>query len=665
MANYILLKDDNNRNNRISCNDLILQSIGEGVCVVDKENKISFANASALKMLGWDPEELLAQHYEPVLFGREIRTDHNAIESIICPVQFALIEGEKTHVNSENFYRRDKSVFLVEYVCVPLWENDEIVGVVITFQNITERRDLEDAVAKARDAALESAQEKANFLANMSHEIRTPLNGIIGITELLSETNLSIGQKDYLETLKTSASLLLNIVNDILDFSKIEAGKLELEETNFDLREVVSKTIKLFVPQAFKKQIKLEFKIDGAAETNLCGDAGRLRQVLHNLISNAIKFTEEGQVSLNVSVKKENLLLFEISDTGIGIEADKQTKIFEPFAQADISTTRQFGGTGLGLAISRQIVQMMNGQIGVESEYGKGSKFWFTAQFSYPPTSSVTCAESRKDALTEGFDAKVLVVEDNPVNQQVALGRLRQFGITADVAENGLKAVEAVREKKYDLVLMDCRMPVMDGFEATREIRRLDNEAKDVKIIAMTASVKADERQKCFDAGMNDYLAKPITIEDLRESLAKHLTHAAPANQPQATPEDVQLLLAEIIEPKILKNFIEIEKRGEKDFAIEMLNLYLKHSETQIAEMKNAVSERNADLVKNKSHILRGSSANIGLRDLLAEFTHLEELIEVDWTEADIVMDRILKKFTELKIKVSHLTEIGELKNES
>jgi PAS domain S-box-containing protein len=632
--------------------ELILQSIKEGVCVVDSDIKISFANDSAAKMLGWNPRELISQPFEPIFFGQETRNETTSVN----PIHFVLSEGETIHVNAETFYRQDKTNFLVEYKCVPLKENNQIVGAVITFEDISERRDFEEAFAKARDLALEAAREKANFLANMSHEIRTPLNGIIGVSEILAETNLSIGQKDYLETLKTSAHLLFDIVNDILDFSRIEAGKLELEEVDFDLREVVAKTIKLFVPQAFKRRNKLEFEIEETVETHLCGDAGRLRQVLQNLISNAIKFTEDGQVLLKISAEQDNVLRFEVSDTGIGIELDKQSKIFEPFAQADASTTRQFGGTGLGLAISKQIVEMMGGEIGVESEIGKGSRFWFTARFSGQQAILEDCNKEIEDYRIDKNNIKILVVEDNPINQEVALGRLQQFGITADVVEN----VEAVKEKKYDLILMDCRMPKMDGFEATRKIRRLDGEAKNIKIIAMTASVKADERQRCFEAGMNDYLAKPMTVEVLGKSLERHLPITVSIKKPKANANIKEHPLAKIIDEKTLKNFIEIEGRGEKNFAREMLNLFLKHFETQISELKSSFANRNLELVKNKAHALRGSSGNIGLTELFQAFAKLEGIVDNDWALAEKILDGILERFLELKTKVSHLSEFGD-----
>ena len=651
------LKKDEKWQNQIARNDLILQSIGEGVCVIDTENLISFANNSASKMLGWKQENLIGKRYEKVFFGEDFE-EQNADENI-NPIQFARLEGETIHVNTETFFHRNGTDFLVEYSCIPLRESGEIVGVVVTFKDITEHRDLEIAVSKARDAALESAQEKANFLANMSHEIRTPLNGIIGITDFIANTNLSGEQKDYVETLKTSANLLLNIVNDILDFSKIEARKLELEETDFDLREIIAETIKLFIPQAFKKKNKLEFEIDESVKTALCGDAGRLRQILHNFLSNAIKFTEEGKVKLKVFKESDNFLRFEVSDTGIGIEEEKKAEIFQPFAQADVSTTRRFGGTGLGLAISRQLVQMMSGKIGLESEVGKGSKFWFTAQIACQQNSAKNLSEEKTILPIKKDEIRVLIVDDNPVNRDVALGKLRQLGIKADVAEDGFEAIEAVKNYDYNLILMDCRMPKMDGYEATRKIRRLGEKSEKLKVVAMTASVTADERENCLAAGMDDYLAKPISIKDLENTFAKHLSLKVLLETSEL--KAVGHPLYEIIEAKTLKSFIEIEGRGEKNFAQEMLSLYLKHSEAQLSELKSGFANRNLDLVKNKAHALRGSSANIGLTDIFQEFNDLEQLVESNWLEAEKILNRILEKFRELQEKVSHLSEFGDL----
>ncbi len=661
MANEKTLKEK--WQSRIIRNEMILQSLAEGICLIDLENRISFANPSASKMLGWQMDKLLGQRYE-IIFGQEQNFAPTADENFISPIQFAIIEGETIHVNTETFYRQDKTDFLVEYICVPLYEDGLVVAAVITFQDITERRDLENAVDQARQAALEATRTKANFLANMSHEIRTPLNGIIGITELLALTALSKEQTNYIETLKTSAHLLLEIVNDILDFSKLEASKLELEAIDFDLPKIIAEILQLFTPEAVNKRIQLKYEIAKEIVPRLRGDAGRLRQILNNLISNAIKFTQDGEVSIKTVQSGEGILRFEISDTGIGIEKDKQVKIFEPFIQGDISTTRQFGGTGLGLAISKELVQMMGGEIGVESEIGKGTTFWFTAKFTQQwGSEGVLPADLNQpneeiSAHQKEEIIKILVVEDNQINQEVALGRLRQLGIKADVAQNGLAALQAVRSKKYDLILMDCRMPEMDGLEATRQIRQINGHS--IKIIAMTASVTPGERANCLAAGMDDYLAKPMTMEALAETLNHHFRDkiSLPALKAEV---NIHHPLAKIIEAKILENFLEIEARGEKDFVKEMLGIYLNHTETQLIELQNAFFAQNRELVKNKAHSLKGSSGNIGVINLFQDFGSLEEEAgKEEWVNIKKIIDKILQEFTTLKAKVSHLTEFGD-----
>ncbi|HRH46556.1 MAG TPA: ATP-binding protein [Pyrinomonadaceae bacterium] len=646
----------------------IVQSINEGICVVNKENFISFANPAAARMLGWEIDDLTRQRYE-VLFGLEPDYDQSEDEAIVCPVQFALIEGEATHVNTETFYRRNGTSFLVEYICVPIRENEEIVAAVVTFQDISERLDLEEAVAKARDAALEAARIKASFLANMSHEIRTPLNGIVGITDLLAQTQLTAEQTKYIETLKSSSDLLLGIVNDILDFSKIEAKKLELELIDFDLAKIIAETIQLFEPQAVKKQVQLKSEIEKEIMTAVSGDAGRLRQVLNNLVSNAIKFTKDGKVWVKLKLQTDGLFRFEVTDTGRGIEKENQAKIFEPFMQGDISTTRQFGGTGLGLAISKELVQMMGGEIGLESEVGKGATFWFTAKFDVLELWNAEASLSRDLKIQSKISRslkknrpKILVVEDNPINQEVALGKLHQLGIKGDIAQNGLEALKILEKKDYDLILMDCRMPEMDGFEATKHIRQFENDKKHIKIIAMTASVTAEERESCFQSGMDDYLAKPIKFEVLAETLNKHLQYKLPPPKLNVKGDVVQHPFAQFLDVKILQNFVEIESRGEKDFVKEMMQIYLSHAETELEALQKVFEKRDFEAVKNKAHSLKGSSGNIGIHNLFERFKELENEVEKkDLIKIEKVIKLILHEFTELKTKVSHLINAGDL----
>ena len=371
----------------------------------------------------------------------------------------------------------------------------------------------------------------------MSHDIRTPLNGIIGMIGLLRQTPLNDDQRAYTKMAAQSADHLLQIINDILDFSKIEANKMEFESIGFNLRHTVEETIQLSAFEASKKQLKLTCSIAPQVPSLLQGDPMRLRQVIANLINNAIKFTDYGEVGVSVeliSVQHDAVeLRFNVRDTGIGIPRDRMDRLFQPFSQVDASFTRRFGGTGLGLAICKKLTEKMHGHINVESVAGKGSIFWFTARFKQPiPATKVS---KSTPAVLPPFPfpmpknshkhIRILLVEDNYINQMVAAKVLENYGIKSDIAINGLEAVQKLGSTIYDLVLMDIQMPIMDGYEATARIRDplSDVHFHDIPIIAMTANAMQGDREKCLQAGMNDYIAKPINSQDLLIKLNKWL----------------------------------------------------------------------------------------------------------------------------------------------
>jgi len=395
---------------------------------------------------------------------------------------------------------------------------------------IEQRKRIEKELNKAKEAAEAASKTKSEFLANMSHEIRTPMNGILGTLQLLQGSKLTESQMEYVGIAYNSGQALLSLLNDILDFSKIEAGKLKLESIPFNLQTLIKELTVLLKQKADERKVELLTEVDPEIPVIIKGDSVRIRQILANLMTNAIKFTEQGTVTVKAKVLEKNersvRLRLEIQDTGIGIAEEAQRKLFNSFTQADGSTTRKYGGTGLGLAIVRQLVTIMRGRLGVDSEENKGSCFWAEITFEVPSDIEIETPQITEKEEIETLEGKALLVEDNPVNQIIARKMLEKVGMTYEVVNNGEEAISRLKlQHDFNLVLMDCQMPVMDGYEATKALRDLEdnNGLKRLPVIAMTANAMEGDKDKCLAAGMDDYVSKPVNQTALKETLAKWL----------------------------------------------------------------------------------------------------------------------------------------------
>ena len=726
----------------------IVEQSSEAIWTKDLAGIITSWNSGAAAMFGYPPADAV---------GRALNVGESTAEEEEARMQ-RLMAGEKFSYDARAMTRSGTAIDIQVAVAPLLDQANQWIGSISVARDVTQHKRSEEALRLAREAAESANHAKSSFLARMSHEIRTPMNGVLGMTELLLETGLTSAQRKYAETVQRSGQNLLGIINDLLDFSKIEAGKLELENVDMDLRRTLEDVVDLLAERARAKGLELACSIPANLATHVKGDPLRLGQVLTNLVGNAIKFTEQGSVVIRVAGLEETAhnvtLRFEVSDTGAGISAAAQSHIFEEFAQGDGSTTRKHGGSGLGLAISRQLVEMMGGNIYVESVLGTGSTFWFTSRFEKQETQDSRAApmgmltgvralivessvinggilhsqmsnwgmtnrvaatpEQAIDLLAQaaarnapydiaiidlglpgmdalelartiraradiarlrlvmlthrqvdmqnardaGIDAclakpvrqtvlyeclvnvmacqpqeavaprdvrepvdtapagirgNILLVEDNLINQQVALGILQIQGYSVTVVNNGREALDAHAQGAFDLILMDCHMPEMDGFEATREIRGRERSSigKRVPIIALTANAMAQDREECLNTGMDDHLSKPFSMQTMQDMLDRWMPQAASTRSEAAAELAARgpAKAAAALDRRVLDQLSTLLKPERLARAI---NFYLVESPKLIQKLKQAAAANDAPEIVRSAHSLKSSSANLG-----------------------------------------------------
>ncbi|MGD9850566.1 MAG: PAS domain S-box protein [Nitrospirales bacterium] len=788
-------------------NERILASVGEGIFGLDLNGYTTFVNPAGASMLGYEPHELIGLLMHTTI--HHTKPDGSPYPRETCPMYAAFKDGVVHHKEDEVLWRKDGTSFPISYSSTPIRDDqNHLVGAVVIFTDNTEQIRANEKIRQttqnletinkdlqaARDEALAAARAKSDFLATMSHEIRTPLNAVIGLTGLLLNTSLNDDQQDMVNTVQQSGEFLLGIINDILDFSKIEAGKLDLEMVDFDIRATLDDIIGLLSEQAMAKDLELSALIEASTPLEIHGDPGRIRQILVNLISNAIKFTNSGVISVYVSAKHNGdqglILHFSVSDTGIGLSAEAQLNLFQSFSQADSSTTRKYGGSGLGLAISKRLVTLMHGEIGVESQAGQGSRFWFTLPAAcsprphrfpepcnslqgrrlciidghqpiqrllqyYAETWGMVCqvandasagldlihnahsqnqpfdavivnyaiSESQgSDKMTlglaiqqdshlrnvpfillaelgkrgearltqdSGFVAylaqpvryqqlydclrmvldkteessgplltphtpkelrsktqhRILLVEDNLVNQKVVVRMLQTMGFRSDIATTGREALEVFRQTAYDLILMDCQMPDMDGFEATRQIRAWETDVPQnrelkeeesvslnsslltpqrsrIPIVALTANALQGDRDRCLEAGMDDFLAKPVRMKDLKVKLQIWLTsQTAPLDaqdpkQPHGpnpfSSETPTELVQDPIDQAVWDELRELGGEDEPDFLCTLIDQFLDDLPRHLHNIEQALQQQDSPALTKAAHTCKGSSRYLG-----------------------------------------------------
>ena len=682
IAHFIAIKrdisDEVRTRTRLKLVETAIQEIEQGILITNADPDefgptIHYVNEGFSRITGFAPDDAVGQR-TGIMRGPATDPDK------IAEFSTALSTGNSITLEM-NFQRKSGELYVAELHYSPVHDEDGKVSHYIgLLSDIGPRKEAEEALRTARDQALENSRLKSEFLSTMSHEIRTPMNGIIGMTDLLLDTAQSAEQHDFTCVVRDSANALLIIINDILDFSKIEAGKLAIEITDLSPEQVVASVAELLAAKAREKDLALTSFVDPMLPARLLGDPTRLRQVLLNLLGNAVKFTRNGNVELSARLELTDDVLqtkqvrFEIRDTGIGISPATQARLFQSFTQADSSTTRKYGGTGLGLAISKRLVELMGGEIGVISDEGKGSTFWFTLPLVEPdethnaarPAPALLKQSVTTDAVDLAAAAKprpmILLAEDNLINQKVARLQLHKLGYALHIVDNGQEAVTAMSAAQaaspppYAAILMDCQMPVMDGFEATAAIRKAEHlqpGAKRIAIIAMTANAMQGDRERCLAAGMDDYISKPFNPERLGSLLAEWINQSASIDPAQEAAESRSSRPSPSSQPidfTRLNDFFG----DDQQVIMELLDLFRTATRPLLEKLQAAAAQQDANALKALAHEVKGSAGNLGIEGMARLAADLENAAaNADWPNATKQCDSLAIAFEQVLVAIA------------
>jgi protein-histidine pros-kinase len=628
----------------------LLESAPDAIVVVGVDGLIRLVNRQTEILFGYSRTELIGEPVERLIPERPAR-NHSSLRNGYFDNPSVRAMGAGLELAAR---RKDGSDFPVDISLSPL-ETEEGLLVSAAVRDVTERklaeaalREREDQLAAARDQALEASRLKSQFLANMSHEIRTPMNGVLGMAQLILTGVLEPEQRRRVLNLKESGESLLTIINDILDLSKMEAGKLEVEEENFNLFTSAESVLSLLSPQASNKGLDLTMQVHRGVPEWVRGDSVRLRQILLNLIGNAIKFTEHGGIQFSISRAEAGGLRFSVRDTGIGIDPSAKDRLLDPFSQGDASTTRRFGGTGLGLAICQQLVELMGGTLDFTSEPGAGTTFWFDVDLpaAQPPVVMPNRSDESGYALSDSAggikhgEARILLVDDVAINREVGKGLIESLGYVVETVSSGAEAVAAMPGGGYAAVLMDCLMPEMDGYEATRRIRELEASLPPTPIIALTAAAMSGDRERCLAAGMDDYISKPLDLEVLKTVLARRLSNGLnDADSDRGTPND---RLAEAdTGAAFLDRLGQLTRMLPADAFHRICDEFMSDTSHLIDELRSALSARETDTVLALAHKLKGSMATFGAMRLSALAERVEESAREPAEDVEDLLDEI------------------------